>query len=137
MGIWQLINIFLFWIFFGCLTSYIAQKKGRNPKLWFLSGLLLGLFGVVLIYMMPAIALKPKFKAKPRTERSEAWMKMWYYTDPQTREQKGPMEFPDLAKDWKNKMLNDSSLVWGEGMQQWKQLAELPDVKKEMETTQK
>ncbi|MBS0645058.1 MAG: DUF4339 domain-containing protein [Verrucomicrobia bacterium] len=139
MGIWQLINIVLFWVFFGFLSAYVARKKGRNPKLWFFAGLILGVFGVVLVYVLPSHtpAKRPEFKPLSRLERSESWIKMWYYLDPKTREQKGPVEFSELAKTWKDKVLNDSSLVWGEGMPEWKQLSQLPEVMKEFEVSQK
>jgi len=139
MGIWQLINLVLVWAFFGFLASHIAKRRGRDPRVWFLLGFILSVFGVVLVYVLPSrlASKRAEFKPQARFERSDAWMKMWYYQDPATREQKGPIEFPELAKTWKEKALNDSSLVWGEGMAEWKPLAQLPDIKKELETSQK
>ncbi len=64
--------------------------------------------------------------------RSDAWLKMWYYLDP-SRQPQGPMEFPQLATEWKKRALNEHSLVWGEGMSEWKALSELPEIIQEIE----
>lgn len=136
MGIMQLINIILFWLFFGLCASHFAKKRGRRPVIWFSVGLFLGIFGILLLFLLPKVEKKPHSPpAKPlllKPQQSDAWLKMWYYLDP-GHSQQGPFEFPDLIKTWKQKGISEASYIWGEGMQEWKRLAELPDLKKEIE----
>ncbi|MCC5831911.1 MAG: DUF4339 domain-containing protein [Chlamydiales bacterium] len=128
----QLFNLLLFWVFFGCIASYLAKRRGRNPLAWFFLGLFLGILGVLLVVILPnrlhRLRVPPSL---PRPQRSEAWLKMWYYLDP-AHSQQGPLEFPDLAKHLRENRLTESSLVWGEGMKEWKPLAEMPDLIQEM-----
>lgn len=133
MGIMQLLNIGLFWLFFGLITSHFAKKRGRNSFGWFLIGLFLGLLGMLLVLLLPKVERKPRPIYKPPPQRSEAWMKMWYYLDP-SYQQQGPFEFPDFIKKYQEKGITDKSYIWGEGMQEWKPLEEFPDLVKEMET---
>jgi MFS family permease len=137
MGIMQLINIVLFWLFFGLLASHFAKKRGRGPLGWFFIGLFLGIIGLLVLFLLPrvekrssTIPQKPLIPTQPK--RSDAWLKMWYYLDT-THIQQGPLEFPDLIKKWKEKGISEKSYIWGEGMKEWQRLAELPDVINEIE----
>ena len=136
MTIMQLFNIILFWVFFGFLASFIAKRKNRNPLGWFFIGFFFSLLGVLLVAILPngrKRSLSPKKPlASTLPKRSESWMKMWYYLD-RTHAQQGPLEFPDLIKEWKEKGISETSYIWGEGMQEWKKLSEMPDLVKEIE----
>lgn len=134
MGIMQLLNLILFWVFFGCIASYLAKRRGRNPLAWFFIGLFLGVLGVLLVVILPnRIHHKPFAPPPPsRPQRSEAWLKMWYYLDP-THAQQGPLEFPDFVKHLRENRLSETSYVWGEGMKEWKRLVEMPDLLREMD----
>ncbi len=136
MTYWQILNVLVASLFFGFLSAYIAQKKGRRPAPWFFVGSLFSLLGTVVVLCLPAIQRRSRSESS-LPQRGESWMKMWYYLDPKTREQKGPLEFPDLAKEWKRHAFDHQSLVWGEGMKEWKTLSDLPDVVKEMESATK
>lgn len=136
MGIMQLLNLFLFWVFFGLLASHFAKKRGRRPLIWFFVGLSLGILGIALLFLIPKVEKRPVPAYKPLrpllAKQSEAWLKMWYYLDP-VHAQQGPFEFPDIIKKWKEKGLSGKSFIWGEGMQEWKRLSEMPDLIKEIE----
>lgn len=129
----QLLNVLLFSSAMGLLCSHLAKKKEKRPILWFLIGFLLGIFGLILLYIVPSFskkrAKKSSFRPPPRVQRSDAWIKMWYYLDP-THQQMGPFEFPEFIEKVKNE--KGHTLVWGEGMQEWKELSELPEVVEEM-----
>jgi uncharacterized membrane protein YeaQ/YmgE (transglycosylase-associated protein family) len=135
MGIMQLLNLILFWIFFGCIASYLANRRGRNPLVWFFLGLLLGILGVLLAVILPN-RLQHKTMAPPsilsRPQRSEVWLKMWYYLD-LAHSQQGPLEFPDFVKHLRENRLSETSYVWGEGMKEWKKLVDIPDLIQEMD----
>jgi hypothetical protein len=45
--------LLLGWLFFAIVTAAIASGKGRSGFGWLLIGLLLGIFGVILIACMP------------------------------------------------------------------------------------
>jgi len=137
MGIMQLINILLFWLFFGLLAAHFAKKRGRRPLGWFFIGFFLGFIGILILFLLPKIE-KAELQPAPRPLRpllpkqSESWLKMWYYLDP-VHAQQGPLEFPDLIKKWKENGLNEQSFIWGEGMKEWRRLSEMPDLLKEIE----
>lgn len=40
-------------ILFGFITAHFAQKRGRDGVTWFVIGVLLGLFGLVLLFLLP------------------------------------------------------------------------------------
>jgi uncharacterized membrane protein YeaQ/YmgE (transglycosylase-associated protein family) len=46
------------WIIFGVVTGVIAASKGRSGFGWFLIGCVLGIFGLILVAVMPS--LKPQ-----------------------------------------------------------------------------
>ena len=134
MGLMQLINVILFWVFFGSLSAYLGKQRGRSSLLWFFIGLFLGVFGVLLAVILPRPKQKATINIQPvAPKRSDAWLKRWYYLDPSSRQQQGPFEFPEFAKLRKEAKLTDVAYIWGEGMQEWKRLSEMPELLSEME----
>jgi len=128
----QLLNLLLFWIFFGFLCSYLARKRGKNGFTWFLMGLFLGIFGVALILILPYLeakrkpiqVVKPVLSPPPRP--IEAHPK-WFYLDA-ARQPQGPLGISELSQLWKVQTLSEGSYLWAEGMENWKKIQELPDV---------
>ncbi|BAY16337.1 hypothetical protein NIES21_21630 [Anabaenopsis circularis NIES-21] len=39
----------------GFVCKQIAEKKGRNPKLWLIVGFFLGIFAVLIVALLPPI----------------------------------------------------------------------------------
>ncbi len=129
LGKMQLLNILLFSGVMGLLCSHLAKKKGKGPLLWFLMGFLFGIFGLILLYIVPTFSKKeekPVFQTPKAVERGDAWIHMWYYLDP-THKQMGPFEFPEFIKRVKEKKVAKETLVWSEGMKEWKRLSDLPE----------
>lgn len=141
----QLLNLFLFWIFFGFLCAYLAPKKGRNPKNWFIIGLFMGLLGVLLLLLLPSTDRKrEEFIQKQRgapaqqpqpiplsARLNEITAKIWYYLDA-AHKQQGPVDFPFLSRQWNQKMFSNNTYVWADGMEQWKKIGELPELQNEL-----
>ncbi len=135
MGMLQLI-ILLFGLIFGLLTSSFATKRGRSPLPWFIAGFMFGIFGLATLLLLPLIKKKSQQtivkKTAPQITRSDAWLKLWYYLDP-NHSQKGPIEFPELIQSWKARQIGESTFIWGEGMAEWKRLRDQPDIITEIE----
>jgi energy-coupling factor transporter transmembrane protein EcfT len=134
MGIMQLINLFVFLLFISFLTAHFAKKRGRNPLTWLFLTFIFGIFATITLFILPKVVEKPIRQPlrPPLIKRSDAWLKHWYYLD-NNHKQQGPYEFPDFIKNWKNKTICEKSMIWGEGMDEWKRLADLPDVLQEIE----
>lgn len=136
MGKLQLINLVLFWLCMGILGAHYARKRGRQPLAWFGITLMMGIFGFAMLFLLPKIDKKNSPPPTPRPlqpiKRSDSWLKLWYYLDPQ-HVQQGPFEFPDFIKTWKEKHIGDTTYVWGEGMAEWKQLRNQPELLQELD----
>lgn len=135
----QLLNVFLFWIFFGLLCAYLAHRQKKNRALWFMIGLFLGIFGVALILILPWLEGRAKAMAYksapviPTPPLIQEQPKLWYYLDA-TRQTQGPIGFPELASLWKEQSLTEQSYVWKEGMEEWKRLSEISELAKELKS---
>lgn len=46
------------WLIFGIITGVIASSKGRSGIGWFLIGCIIGIFGIILVAVLPS--LKPQ-----------------------------------------------------------------------------
>ncbi len=136
-GKMQLLNLLLFWLFFGVLSSHLAKKEGRNPRTWFFIGLFFGAFGIAFLYLLPLFEKRKKGKKPiaqpkplpPQPQRRE----FWYYLDA-THRQQGPIDFDHLAKVWESEEIADHSYLWTDGMGDWKKLSELPDLLQDFKT---
>jgi hypothetical protein len=135
MRIMQLLNLLLFGLFLGLLAARFAIKRGRSPLIWFPIGFFFGLFGIAFLFLIPKVEKISAISALPRgaiPRRNDYCMKHWYYMD-YAHAQQGPLEFPDLVKKWKERIISESSYVWGEGMSEWQRLVDLPEVLQELE----
>ncbi|MFC2049119.1 GYF domain-containing protein [Chlamydiota bacterium] len=136
MGKLQLINIVIFWLFLGLVGAHFAKKRGRFPLAWFGICLMMGIFGLAMLFLLPKIEKRPAPQpvkgTLPPPKQSDAWLKMWYYLDPKHAQQ-GPFEFPDLIKTWKENRIGSATYIWGEGMKEWKRLRDQPDLIKEFD----
>ena len=126
----QLLNLLLFSGVMGLLCSHLAKKRGKHPLIWFSMGFLFGIFGLILLYIVPTFSKqevkRPAYKAPKPVERSDAWIRMWYYLDPMQK-QVGPIEFPEFIDRVRSKKVEEETFVWSEGMKEWKKLSDLPD----------
>lgn len=136
------------WLLLGWVTSYYAQQRGRDPLIWFLVGMFLGLIGLLLLFILPSVTndkekenssldeqdelkegisqtieIQPEFIQK----QPEYAISQWYYLDKE-RQQQGPVEFEELKKIWVDHQIDFLTYVWHEGMENWKKIEELPDL---------
>lgn len=116
-----------FWILFGLICAYLANKRGRNPYAWFGIGLFLGVFGILLLVVIPKknqikeeiVHLAPPVKTEPEV--------LYYYLD-ENHKQKGPVNLSFLKYEFQNKRINSSTYVWTESMDDWKKIENLGEI---------
>lgn len=70
-------ELLVIWIICGVVTAIIAASKGRSVAGWLLVGLVLGIFGIILIACLPALVKEaprspPQYAAiqEPRLEKN-------------------------------------------------------------------
>jgi hypothetical protein len=136
------------WIAFGVASAYFAKKQKRNPYIWFVVGLFLGIFGLLLLLMLPLVQ-RLRQKSPPPSQQSpttitieakqasilidslkpEYEKALWYYLDHKNM-QKGPMSFQAFENEWGSGSINESSYIWSDVMTDWKTFKEVfPDSK--------
>lgn len=140
----------IFLILIAGLTAYYAGRKGRNPVLWFIIGILLGIFAPLILMLLPVVKdqnankelptmtiLNPdsslhQMPQPPLTEselkRQAEEDKLWYYLD-KNHQQVGPVSFIALRELWNRGQLELNHYVWTEGMKQWEKVDTLPELK--------
>lgn len=141
---------FLVLLIIASLTAYYANRKGRNPVLWFIIGVLFGIFAPLILMLFPPVKNKesdqelptmtilnpdPSLQYAPETppspselKRQQEEDKLWYYLD-QDHQQMGPVSIIALRELWNRGQLELNSYVWSEGMQQWEKVDNLPELK--------
>ena len=133
----------IIWAICGSICAYFAQKQGRSPRKWFFIGMLLGLFGLLILFLMRPYEnwrlKRQKGKQTEKKEESPAIQSLfthappdilWYYLDLE-HQQQGPMSLNALENDWKAEKLRPSTWIWNEQLPDWKPLSEVFSFSKE------
>lgn len=121
----------------GGITAYFAEKRGRNPSIWFFLGMLFGVFGLILLFILPV--------SREETEKNSAEIppeikkivaepeplpvieeKQWFYLD-QKKQQFGPVLASQVQALLDKGELTSGSYVWSQGMAGWKKVGELTE----------
>lgn len=100
--------------------------------IWFLWGVLFGVFTFILLWFLP-VASKKKEKLIDATPLATitpaavvtAAAQQWYLVDLK-REQQGPLSLESLKNAWQCGDLTPQALVWTCGMEQWQKVEQLP-----------
>lgn len=136
----QMIFNFILLLLFGAATSYFANQRGRDPIIWFMIGMGLGILGLILLFILPPLKEQPEPHPVEEDEESlysqpfprpaeslthDYFIKDWFYLD-QMHQQFGPVDFEGLRKVWEQGLVNRNSYVWHEGMADWKKVNEMP-----------
>lgn len=119
-------NIFLTFvigILFGLICAHYAKQRGRNPRNWFFVGLLLGVFGLILVFLLPKKTVDKPFVTALIEPIPEKLQKLWYYLDTENQ-QFGPMSFIALKRAKEEGKIGAQSYVWNEEMENWEKYAE-------------
>jgi hypothetical protein len=126
-----------FWITTGLLTAFLARRKGKNPYLWFTIGTLMGVLGLLFLFIYTHKKGKqkiyiPKTKKTIKKPLSDIELffhknainnRLWYYLDKE-HTQNGPVSLTWLNNHWQKGHINSSTYVWNEEMGNWKRIKE-------------
>ncbi|KAG6558796.1 GYF domain 2 [Candidatus Rhabdochlamydia oedothoracis] len=118
------ITISLFW---GWITALFAQKKGLNPRNWYIAGILFCALAFIAVLFQRKKNLKiPNPVHKPELIPIDPPQRenLWYYLD-EKGQQFGPISFQALTIAWKNKKIQGESYVWNEDLENWKKFKEV------------
>lgn len=132
----------------GLACMYFAKKKGRDPKGWFILGLLFSIFAFAALMLIPSeksMQLAAEAKALQTKKEEELQLKQsfkpltttlenrkWFYLDTQNT-QNGPIDLKALKVAKAQGSINSKTYLWSEGMLDWKILEELSYLKTELE----
>lgn len=117
----------------GTATAYFANQRGRDPLVWFMLGMLLGFFGLLLLFLLPPVAeeeptqeaeyalLEQRGELASNPVDHSYMIKEWYYYD-NNKARHGPVRFEKLKSLWQEASIDQESFVWCEGMENWKQI---------------
>ena len=134
MGHWMLV---LLWLVMGLLCARLATKKGRNPAIWFVVGFVASWVGLLVLFILPAAKASETVEA-PKQKNDDPMTidvtaqvmnsePLWFYLDGD-HEQQGPTAESKLRSLWKSGVLKPASLVWKEGMSEWKEIKSIADL---------
>lgn len=133
-------------ILFGFSCSELAKNRGRNPRIWFILGLLFGIFGLITILILPRVKVSdapaqanksfPQYEElqsksteeehhesinSPPSQNELFQMNTWYFLD-KTHTQTGPVDFNKLVQEFREEKISPDSYVWSEGMADWQKI---------------
>lgn len=145
MGIMLMILSFTLLLLIAIATGYLAKGRGRDPAGWVLIGLLLGIFALVLLYVLPNRAHLDDAKVDLKDDqylsigsaptKQGFYSSDWYYLDSDHR-QYGPLSLDRLRDKWDEEVITQETLVWCEGMAEWSRVKAVPDLQEAIEPRQ-
>lgn len=123
-------SVIIICLLLGWVTSYYAQKRGRDPFIWFIAGYFFGLLALLLLFILPAVPISPQ-----KNESSDDTLKIayvpenfagdWFYVDNE-KAQQGPVTFERLQELWQEKVIQHQTYVWRENMPNWQFIKDIP-----------
>lgn len=123
-------------------TGFLAKRRGRDAVGWFLIGLLLGIFALILLFILPAHQPKTQVDLDPDEDRllkiggaspdMGLYCCDWFYLD-DSHKQCGPVSLDGLRACWDEGDLTLETLVWRQGMEKWARVKELYELKEALE----
>lgn len=132
----QFIFSFIIAIAIGMITSHFAQQRGRDRTAWFFIGMFLGIIGLILLFVLPSINEEEQqsvIQIEPEAISTilpyDYENKPWYFLTVD-REQIGPVGFEALRQKWNQREISLDTLVWCEGMSDWRKINDLKLFKK-------
>ncbi len=126
----------LIWVVLGCLAAVSARSRGRSPLAWFLIGVILGWYGLLLLLVLPPVSLPQQLPSEAQrtvpsdedsvSEKSQLFSPTgeWFFLD-RAKTVCGPFS-PQMLKDkWKEGTLFSETWVWNESIVDWKKISQI------------
>jgi len=110
----------------GTITAYFAQKRGRDLFSWFIIGMLLGILGLIILFLIADRSKVEPEKDVPEPILPHVVSKDWFYLD-DNRQQHDPVSTEELKSLRERGEISSDTYVWSEGMEDWKKLQEIPE----------
>lgn len=122
-------------IVFGCLAAASASVRGRSPVAWFFIGTFFGVYGLLLLFILPSVKNEESSPLQKIEKRSEPLPPSpptkeyspsgdWFFLD-RTKTVCGPLSPQMLRQAWNEGRLFPESWVWSESIVDWKQLTKV------------
>ena len=145
-----LITSFIISLPIAVITAFIAPHRERNGWVWFLIGLVFGIFGLALLIALPLPARKmekalnssfPHIPAEgpllssasdlpssyfPDSSIPLIYLNGWHYMEPHSGDMKGPISFHAFKQLWLSGIVNRETFIWNHTEKEWVQLAQRP-----------
>lgn len=116
----------------------LAEKKGRNPHVWFIVGLFFGFLSLLILWLLPSLKQtkgesdlvpvpEPVLEIKPTSDTAShaQWASdRWYYVSLEGV-QMGPIDFSLVQEMMKDNRVRPETYLWCEGMENWKRCRDL------------
>lgn len=118
----------------GALTAYLAKGRGKDPVRWFFIGMFCGIFGLMALFLFPAVPAEPEKAVEPEKPvvPEVVVVKPWYYLDAQ-HNTLGPISLEALKALSTEQKVTNRTYIWQEGMPGWKRLEDLPDLQQTLQ----
>ncbi len=126
---------FIISLIFGFWAFQLAKKQQRNPWFWFSLGVLLGIFGILLLFIVEEIAWRKSSKIVEKTfalsseenlffENQENSQKFWYFIN-EEEQSEGAMSFQKFRELYEDKKIHSLTYVWNASLPTWQRLKDL------------
>ncbi len=121
----------------GFLISYYsakyAQRKGRDPYLWFALVIFFGLLALFILFLLPPVKKEEPpaevVPPSPPSWESTLTLQQWHCITT-LGDQQGPLPFAALKKLWTEGKIDARSFVWSEKLVTWRRVEEIPELLK-------
>lgn len=120
----------------GVITAVFAKRSKKNPYIWFFSGLIFGVAGLITLFFLNIYEAKKAKKTKKILKRPYVIedSKFWYYLDDH-KKRFGPISLNKLKNLWEENKIFSNTYVWNDNLTEWKILKELKEYSSFKKTT--
>ena len=103
----------------GSISYNVAKKRGHSPYLWFSIGFLMGVLGLIALFIIPRKIPKetPPLPLLPSLDP----IPLYYYLNGD-RETIGPISHTALTEAFQSEQISHSTYIWNEHLTDWKKI---------------
>ena len=120
------ITAIIIYFILGTITAYFANKYNKNPYLWFILGMLFGIWGLLFLFFLIYKLKIPKKKINIEKVNIIKDSRFWYYLDGEHKKF-GPFSLNKLKNLFSNNQISSKTYVWNKDLNDWKFLKDLKE----------